>query len=266
MFTRIRVTAFVAGLTGCVSVALGGGIATTIDADVGGNPKAFWQSFMTELYGPYDKAKKCWVSAEGSDHFCMRPNTLQTVMIGGAAQHFISVSGAITLPDGDNSCHACNGNLGLFILAADGKKLVIAAQGKKHQVYGSYGRSPGEDDVTTAKISNSGKYGFIVKQSDFGQGLNYGTATVQGAVGSDIRALGTFVTQFDDHGKCENETCSDYSFELSFDTEKDGRFAPVILRGTGIRAGEVFSGTFVAPFDEASFLYNLPDGLPDEVK
>jgi hypothetical protein len=246
--------------------AFAGGIATPLAASSVDNPKEFWRGFMQHFYGAYDSINKCWITSKADKKYCMRPNTLVPVIVSGKPHYFISVAGEIVVPGDDNQCHACVGNLGLFVLATEGKSLVVVAEADRLNEYGTYGNPPREEDVKVTQIGANDQFGFVITTSDFGQGLNYDFAHVLAPAGGQIPALGTFITHFDNSGGCEGDKCSDYSFELTFDTTKAGRFAPVIMRSTGTRNGDALEQTFTALFDEATFLYKLPQNLPEEVQ
>ena len=250
--------------------AFASGISTTIPSASATNQKIFWRSFMTATYGTYNKQMKCWVSGDSTGKYCMRPHSFETIDVGSRKQIFATVAGAIISKDG-NDCHACNGNIGFFVLDASGKNLNIIAQSARYKPDGVNGRAPSAEGIKLRLIGPNGNYGWTVDNFDFGQGVAIEATTIKGVIGDQVLSLGTVPKSFNNDEDCEDnktissgEPCSDYKYEASFDTAKPNRFSPIILRSTGVLKGDTYTKTFIVPFDEKTFLYQLPKELADQ--
>lgn len=239
---------------------------TNIRADLVSNPKLFWKAFMTEVYGPYDKGKKCWLMRHEGDDFCMRPHTMETVTGAEGSEYFLTVAGAVTGKAEGNDCHACNGNIGFFVLKPSGEKLAIAAQSEKLLAIGVYGNAPSADVISVRTIGAGNAKGWVVEVFDMGQGITVTQNQIHAVIGDQVRTIGTLPKTYSDaETECEAK-CTDVQLQETFDTSKPDRFSPVILRSSGLLKGELFDKTFVAVFDEAQFRYVLPADIPDEIR
>lgn len=249
-------------LAGCLAASAAD---TRINAGLVSTPKMFWKAFMTEVYGPYDKAKKCWVMRHEGEDFCMRPHTFETVTGAGGPEYYLTVAGAVTGKPEGNDCHACNGNIGFFVLKPAGEKLAIAAQSEKLLTIGAYGQVPSEDVISVRTIGAGDAKGWVVEVFDMGQGITVTLNQVHAVIGDQVRTIGVLPKSYSNDGtECESK-CTEVQLQATFDTSKPDRFSPVILRTSGQLDGEVFSRTFVAAFDEKSFSYVLPADFPSEL-
>jgi hypothetical protein len=256
-----HVLIIIAAIVG-VSSAFAGGIETNIPVSLADNPKEFWRVFMTSFYGPYDSNRKCWVVLSEGSRYCMRPHTLNK----SADKYFITAAGAVTDREGGNDCHACNGNIGFFVLEPNGTNFKVTAQGDRLLNIGVYGKAPAEDKVSLRAISSNGSTGWMVETFDFGQGISVEFYQVKGIVGDQVRTLGTLPKLFSDTETDCGNTCTEIAIEATFDTAKPDPFAPVILRAEGTFKGEAFTKTFTAVFDQTEFKYRLPDDMPNVLK
>lgn len=227
---------------------------------------------MTEFYGPYNKARKCWVAKTKDNAFCMRPHTFDLVQSGNDKLLYVTAAGATTAAD--NECHACSGNIGYFVLDLNGGKMTVRAKSDLFLEDGSNGAPTPEDSIHVRQIGKDGVYGWTEDTFWMGQGISVERTQVLASVGDQVRTLGWLPRSYNDDGDCENgkrisnnEPCSNFSFEASFDTAAPHqRFANIILRGTGSLRGEPFSETYSVTFDEKSFSYKLPKNLPEEAQ
>jgi hypothetical protein len=266
---RFAVASIVLMLAACQAMA--GGIDTGVPSRSVATPKAFWKAFMKFQYGPYDKQKKCWIGKSKDRSFCMRPNTLERVQVGGRPMVFLTANGAVIDPN--NECHACPGNIGYFVLDASGPTLLVTAKGDPFLESGSYGQAPGEGAVKIRQIGPGGTYGWTQETSYTGQGVTATNMIVKAVVGDQVRSIGGALIGYNDDGNCEDgksltsgKACTNVTFEATFDTAAKDRFSPIVLRSTGLYEGEVFDKTFVAKFDEKSFLYVEPADLPEYLR
>jgi hypothetical protein len=239
---------------------------TRIEAGLVSNPKLFWKAFMTEVYGPYDKLKKCWVMQHEGEDFCMRPHTFETVTAAGGPQYYLTVAGAVSGRPEGNDCHACNGNIGFFVLRPAGEKLAIAAQSEKLLTIGAYGQVPSEDVISVRTIGAGDAKGWVVEVFDMGQGITVTLNQVHAVIGDQVRTIGVLPKSYSNDGTECDTKCTDVQLQATFDTSKPDRFSPVVLRSSGQVNGEIFSKTFVAEFDEKSFSYVLPADVPEELR
>jgi hypothetical protein len=252
--------------------SLAEGVVTGMPSGLADNLKQFWRAFMAEFYGPYDKAKKCWISNTSDGQYCMRPHTLQTIMQDGKKRLFLSAAGSIDKPGEPNDCHACAGSIGYFVLDATGEKLSVIARSKPYLDDGSYGRATPEDRINVRQIGPDENYGWVAEGFWMGQGIEVENFQVFGVIGDQVRSLGSVSKSYSDQGNCDEngklitsgEPCSEFRFEATFDTSKPDRFSPIILRSTGLLNGQMFEQTFTSTFDESQFLYQRPPGLPEQ--
>ena len=101
-------------------------------------------------------------------------------------------------------------------------------------------------------------------------GITISRTEVYAPIGDTVALVGTFPEHFDEQGNCDNgkniqtqAPCSDYSFELMFDSTKTAdRFYPIILRLSGSRQGITLDQSFVVPFEPGKFKYRAIEGLP----
>jgi hypothetical protein len=266
----MRIVAAILALFLGVVPATAGGVDIGVPASSLDVPDGFWDLFMKRQYGPFDTQKKCWVGHSKGESYCMKPNTLERVKIGGKPMVFLTANGGVvTEPDKDNACHACSGNIGYFVLDASGSSLLLTAKGDPYLESGSYGQAPGKDAVKVRQIGPHETYGWTEERSDMGQGINMTIMVVKAVVGDQVRSLGGVLTSFDDNESCENnvnlttgKACTNVTFEATFDTAAKGRFSPLVLRSSGDYEGETFNRTFTAKFDKKTFLYVEPKDLP----
>lgn len=265
-------------LAGLAALALSGlcfasALAAPIPADTVKDPKILWRQVMEDYYGPYDKAKKCWVATLHDEQVCMRPHRLDQIPIRGANHLFLVIGGTVLGDDGaPRQSHADAGALGLIILKTDGPSLELVAKNDLHSAFGTFGALPADDQFELRRIGPDDSYGWLATSGWMGQGHNITSATIFAARGEDIVSLGDIPNHYDNQGNCDNgktiddgKPCTDYSAELSFDASDNGsRFYPVIMKVTGSREGVTLDQTFKTTFDEQSFTYKPIKGLPEE--
>jgi hypothetical protein len=235
--------------------------------------KDFWRLFMAEIYGAYNKEKKCWLRTVGSETFCMRPHTLNEIETVAGRKLFITAAGGLDAPESETFCHACNGNIGYFVFDASGSELKLAAQSDPLEPAGTYGSPPGEDRIRVVRIGPNENYGWITEIFDMGQGISVEFYQVRGIEAQTIKFIGQLPKSYSDEGDCENGQrtmgqgkCSSFSFDLAFDGSKPDRISPVVLRASGVLAGELFEKSFAVPFDYSTGAYELPPDLPEQVR
>ncbi len=64
-----------------------------IDLSLADKPKAFWKVVMTDYFGRYDKAAKCWQARIDGERFCMRPHRFDSVYRRDLQTLFVVVGG-----------------------------------------------------------------------------------------------------------------------------------------------------------------------------
>ena len=248
-------------------------LAAPSPADAAKNPKTLWRLVMEGYYGPYNKAKKCWVATLDGEQVCMRPHRLDQAVIHGANHLFLVIGGTVLGDDGEpQQSHADAGALGLIILKADGPSLTLVAKNDLHSAFGTSGAVPAEDQFELRQIGPDDTYGWLATNGWMSQGHLITSATIFTARGENIVSLGDIPNHYDNQGNCENgktindgKPCTDYSAALTFDTSgKSSRFYPVIMKITGTREGMTLDQTFTTIFDDQSFAYKPIKGLPEE--
>jgi hypothetical protein len=245
----------------------------SIPADAARNPKSLWRLVMENYYGPYDRARKCWVATLQGEQVCMRPHRLDRASIHGVGHLFLVIGGTV-LGDDDQprESHVDAGALGLIILKAGGASLELVAKNDLHAAFGTFGAVPAEDQFELREIGPDGTYGWLATSGWTGMGQTITSTTIFTARNGDIVSLGDIPNHYDNQGNCENgrtidagEPCTDYSADLRFDTsDRTSRFYPVIMTVKGTREGVTLDQTFTTKFDEPSFTYKAIDGLPEE--
>lgn len=271
----MRKPSLLAGLATLILSALGfaSALAASIPADAAKDPKTLWRKVMEDYYGPYDRAKKCWVATLHGEHVCMRPHRLDQISIRGANHLFLVIGGTVLGDDGEpQQSHADAGALGLIILKTAGPSLKLVAKNDLHSAFGTFGAVPAEDQFELRKIGPDDSYGWLATSGWMGQGHNITSVSIFTARGEEIVRLGDIPNHYDNQGNCENgktindgKPCTDYSAELSFDASDNGsRFYPVIMKVAGSREGATLDQTFATTFDEQSFTYKPIKGLPEE--
>ncbi len=247
------------------------GVLTKVPSALADSPKDFWRAFMAELYGPYSKSKKCWISKHQDETFCMRPHTLTAVKQNGKTRLLLSVAGRVA-KDG-NDCHACTGNIAYYVLDPSGERMAIIAQSEPYLASGAWGAPFPEDRIRVSQIGPNDSFGWVAEGFWMGQGNSVENYAIMGVVGDKVRELGTLPKSYSNEGNCENgknlmsgDPCSSYAFELTFDTSKPDRFSPAILRVTGTNKGVSLAATYMASFDEKEFVYKLPADMPEDLK
>jgi len=244
--------------------------ATHIPSTDTGKPKQFWRQFMVELYGPYDRKKKCWISKSGSTRYCMRPHTLDTVSTANGPRYYVSVGGtSFDAAGNSNECHGCGGALDLFVLRKDGEHLGIVARNAPYMEFGSWGSVPTEDQFHLQKIGAGDNFAWVIESGFTGQGITISHASVFSAIGDKITQIGALPLSYDDDGNCgpsstADEKCSNYSFNISFDTSSAEKFVPVRLVGSGVYKDAPFSRTYVVKFNRDRLKYIVPADIPSD--
>jgi hypothetical protein len=247
--------------------------AAPIPADAASQPKTLWRLVMEDYYGPYDRAKKCWVARIDGEQVCMRPHRLDQVAIHGVNHLFLVVGGTRLGDDGHpQESHADSGALGLIILKAEGVSLKLVAKNDLHSSFGTFGAVPSEDQFAVREIGPGETYGWVATSGWMGQGIVIESSAIFTAVGDKVVSIGDIPSHYDNSGNCENgkvlgsdTPCTDYSAELLFDSaDKGGRFFPVIMKVTGTREGVTLDKTFTTTFDTDKLTYRPIDGLPEE--
>lgn len=130
----------------------------SIQADLAQRPAKLWQAVMTGVYGPYDKARKCWIGKKDAEKFCMRPHRLNKAKVGGSVMLFLAVGGA---PVDGLGGHVTPGNLGLLVLAPKGGNLELIAQNDLYEEMGSWGAVPAEEGFKVLQIGPD-NYGWVI--------------------------------------------------------------------------------------------------------
>lgn len=251
----------------CTMSSAQAAILTHVPTSHASNEKQFWRDIMREFYGPYSKADKCWIASHEGKSYCMRPGALSKVAgKDGAASYFVAVMGK---PLGDASCHACTGNVGLFVLRPSGTYLGLQAQSDRYVELGAWGEPPADDSYAVRLFGADDNYGWVISTGYTAQGETSEGATLYGVIGDQVKEVGYLPLSFDDNGNCENHVntgtnlpCSDYKFEPVFDSDSSSsKFAPIVLRASGTKQGKTFDQTFTILFDEKSAYYKLPPEL-----
>lgn len=247
--------------------------AGPIPADAAKNPKVLWRLVMEDYYGPYDKARKCWVARLQDEQVCMRPHRLDQVSIRGVDHLFLVVGGTVLGDDGQPmEAHVDAGALGLIVLKADGGRLSLVARNDLHEAFGTFGAVPAEDQFELREIGPDETYGWVATSGWMGQGHVITSASIFAIRGDQVVSIGDIPNHYDNSGNCENgktigdgEPCTDYSATVSFDTsDKSAPFYPVVMKITGNRQGVVLDQSFTAKFDAAQHKYPAIEGLPEE--
>lgn len=247
--------------------------AGPIPADAAKNPKVLWRLVMEDYYGPYDKARKCWVASLQDEQVCMRPHRLDQVSIRGVDHLFLVVGGTVLGDDGQPmEAHVDAGALGLIVLKADGGRLSLVARNDLHEAFGTFGAVPAEDQFELREIGPDETYGWVATSGWMGQGHVITSASIFALRGDQVVSIGDIPNHYDNSGNCENgktigdgEPCTDYSATVSFDTsDKSAPFYPVVMKITGNRQGVVLDQSFTAKFDAAQHKYPAIEGLPEE--
>lgn len=247
--------------------------AAPIPADAAQQPKILWRSVMEDYYGPYNKAKKCWVARLDGQRVCMRPHRLDQIAIHGVNHLFLVVGGTVLGDDGQPmEAHVDSGALGLIVLKTAGDTLKLVAKNNLHEPFGTFGTVPAEDQFAFREIGPDETYGWVATSGWMGQGHVISSAKIFAARGKEIAAIGDIPNHYDNSGNCENgkvlgsdKPCTDYSAELSFDmSDKSSRFYPIIMKVKGTREGVALDQTFTTTFDSARSSYKPIEGLPEE--
>jgi hypothetical protein len=246
---------------------------TSLDSTLANSPKDFWKAFMPMFYGHYDKGKKCWINTNSSGTFCMRPHTFEEIATSDGGRIYATVAGGITGAPDNNDCHACNGNIGYFVLATGTDVLALIAKSELYEPGGVYGRVPDETKFQIVRLGPNQNYGWFTEVWDAGQGITVRNTQIHGVIGENVLDLGYVPLSFDNNGDCENgkltnsdEKCSDYFFAVAPATELPGQFSPIHMRSSGLLKGAMFEKPFTVQFDDKNRRYILPQDLPEDVR
>ncbi len=157
-----------------------------------------------------------------------------------------------------------------MIFEAGDAGFVRVAANNLHEEIGSFGEIPPKDQFEVREIGPDEDYGWIATTGWMGQGISISSTNVYARVDDTIKLIGTLPAHFDDQGNCENGKlltdggpCSDYDFEIGFDTKlKSDRFYPALLGLRGNDQGTKTSREYTSRFDPLSFPIGKIDGLP----
>jgi hypothetical protein len=235
-----------------------------------------WKAVMANFYGRYNRSRKCWIGkfrVEGDTVLvCMRPNKLEVTSNGKYRFFHFSIAGHFLFKDGTKpDCHPCQGAMGLITLSDAQKKLAVVAKNSLYEKIGPWGSAPPEENFSIQKLGPRGNFGWLIKGSYTGQGINPSWVDVHGHFADTIRKIGSIPLGYSmwcEGGKSSDGVpCPDYSFEMAFDTtERTTAFYSIILKGSGLREGKRFNPIFRIPFNRKSLSYTLPGGLPAELQ
>lgn len=203
----MRRLSLLAGLTALIlsGLCFAPTLAAPIPVETAKDPKTLWRLVMGDYYGPYDKARKCWVATLDGQQVCMRPHRLDEASIHGTNHLFLVIGGTVLGDDGEpQQSHADAGALGLIILKADGPSLKLVARNDLHTPFGTFGAVPVEDQFELRQIGPDDTFGWLATNGWMGQGHHITSATIFAARGEDIVSLGDIPNHYDNHGNCEN--------------------------------------------------------------
>lgn len=234
----------------------------SLPADLASKPRALWQAVMTEVYGPYDKAKKCWIGSRGAEKFCMRPHKLDKATVGGVERLFLAVGGRPASTGEGEGCHACTGNLGLLAFDNRDGQLTLVAKNGLYEESGSWGEVPAEDGFAVEKIGPD-NFGWVVESGYTAQGVTGGGKEVFAIETATVLSLGYIPTFMDNCGAVINEgdKCDNYEFALTFGPKGSGVYFDALAeaaKADGLPAG---SRRFDIPFDAKEKKYKSPEAL-----
>ncbi|MCB1377758.1 MAG: hypothetical protein KDK89_05230 [Alphaproteobacteria bacterium] len=240
---------------------------TTIPSTAAHRDKDLWRRAMTAFYGPYDKTQKCWVGNFDGRRFCMRPHKLQKVSAGQSTRYFLAIGGKPL--DEDNSCHACAGAMGLFVLSDATPMLGLVARNDGYEAMGSWGDAPPEENVDIHRIGTPDTFAWTIRTGWTGQGVMSEVLLVRGLVGERVVDLGQIPLSYSDEGNCEDgtnlmtgEKCSSVTFEPVYAAE-GGRFGDILLKASGLYKGESLTATYRMLFNAQTMAYGLPENFPE---
>jgi len=220
------------------------------------DPKIFWRTVMTGLYGPYDARQKCWIGKVGAEAYCMRPHKLQTVEVKGRKQHHIAMGGRKV---GGQDCHACAGAMGLAVLEDDGTTVKLAAANSLAEEFGSWGKVPPEESFVLVE-TGADNHGWLIESGYTAQGITMAGSSVYGRKAGEIVNLGDIRTSYDDCGY-KPDACRSIDFDLTF-TPAAGRQHYDIEARLAPDSGKVEAGDrFDIPFDETAGRYVQPEAM-----
>lgn len=231
----------------------------SLPSGLAAQPRELWQVVMTGVYGPYDKAQKCWVGTRGADRFCMRPHKLDIVKSGGAERLFMAISGSAS---GAETCHSCTGNLGLIVLDNKDGKLTLTAKNGLYDEAGSWGEVPAEDRFTVEKIGPD-NFGWVIESGYTAQGVTGGGKEIFGIEGNTVQSLGHISTFLDNCGARadDEDKCDTYEFALSFGPKGSGQYFDAVAEAIKTDGLAPESRRFDIPFDAAEKKYKVPVAL-----
>ncbi len=246
------------------------GISTSIPSSLVASKSKFWKAVMTELYGPYNKRRKCWIGRSSGHRFCMRPHKLKSVTTGSSSRHYV-VAGGYQINDGGgrDECHGCAGVMGLVVLEDGDKNLKVTAKSSLFDTIGSWGHIPDEGSFELHEIGRGGAYGWTIASGFTGQGYTVQAFDILGVVGDQFRSLGKLPKGWDDSGNCEDGEnisngggCTDIQVQMSFIPDNAPTFYPVLLEMSGVEEGKAYSKRFRLSYDEGLLAYKIPKDMP----
>lgn len=258
------VAATVAGLPAAslLAVALSGAAAAqalVLPAETAADPKLLWSEVMTSLYGPYDRARKCWVGRESGTGYCMRPHRLERVAEGGAERLFVAVGGARL---DETGCHACAGNMGLFVLdrRPDGSFELKSGSGR-YVEFGSWGRVPDEEFFQVERIGPDA-HAWVIESGYTAQGYTAAGKSIFAPRGGTVAEIGHIPTYMDECGS-GREPCSTYELNLTFEAGAGTEYFDAVLRLAPDSDVPPLGNSFTIPFDATRGEYAVPEELAE---
>lgn len=251
---RISICLFLAMLPGLCLAA-----PVKLPAALDGKPRELWRAVMTQVYGPYDATRKCWIGKKSADAYCMRPHKLDRATDNGTVKLYFAIGGSRV---DSESCHACTGNLGLLVFEKQGQDYVLAAQNGLYDEAGSWGEVPAEESFGITEVATN-MHGWVIESGYTAQGITGGGSEVFSPRGTQVVSLGYIPTFLDNCGAAEEGVkCDNYAFDLSFQPGSTP-FHDALLQKSAKSDNPPGDNRFMVPFDAASGKYAVPKALED---
>lgn len=230
--------------------------AQALDGDVS-HAKETWRVVMVDMFGPYNRTRKCWVKAD----VCMRPVRLDHVTRGNKGVFYIATSGDGAYGD----CHACSGNIAFAVYEQTPIGLTRLAM-TDIMAMGSWGSPPPDENFDHVKIGPA-QYGWVVKAGYSGMGVTTEGYYLYGWTGTKLKGLGAIPAHYDDQGDCGEDgkrltggtPCSNYNYSITFNSSKPSHFFPIIVQASGMKEGKPYFDQHTLTYDDTNKLYTTTD-------